>query len=262
LVARVVRQRVVAFRDADRGKGPVAARIGEHERGHARRVRLEGGGEDRAHHLDVLAVVAGRARGELDVRRRVGRHLLGALDLLLDGADALEVLVELALVARPEPRAQALGVLVDHVEDGAGIGRLAGDLGLGGAGLGVAEEPDEQVARAGLLRVRLVRRAPGDVRRVRAAVARVAVARLRAAVGAELERREARVTADLLGDDLVGGDADVDVLAIRLLRVHAGEVHRAVAGVVAGAVAQAFGVLLLEAGDVADRAGQRLEGRE
>jgi hypothetical protein len=34
--------------------------------------------------------------------------------------------------------------------------------------------------------------------------------------------------------------------------MHARQVDRAVAGVVAGAVAQAFGVLLLEAGDMAD----------
>src|SRR6185295_17785687 len=138
LVARVVGQRVVAFRDAEGREGPVAARVREHEGGDAGRVRLERGREDGAEHLDVLAVVGGGAGGELDVRGRVGGHLLGALDLLLDRADALEVLVELALVAEAEAGAQALGVLVDHVEDGARVGGLAGDLRLGGAGLRVA----------------------------------------------------------------------------------------------------------------------------
>ena len=80
----------------------------------------------------------------------------------------------------------------------------------------------------------------------------------------ELDRREPRRLADVLRDDLVGRDAVLDVGAGRLLRVHAGEVRRGGARVVAGAVAERHAVLLRQAGEhehVVLVRGQRLEHR-
>src|SRR5206468_8199456 len=97
-----------------------------------------------------------------------------------------------------------------------------------------------------------------------AAVAGVAVAVLRAALAAELQRREAGVSTDDARGNLVDRDAVLDVGARRFLRMAAGEEGCRRARVVAGAVAEREAIVLREAGQ--DRnlilnGGQRLQDR-
>ncbi len=70
-----------------------------------------------------------------------------------------------------------------------------------------------------LLGHRRVGRPPGDVRGIGATIARVAVARLAAALDAQLQRGQPRLAADLLGGDLVDRDPRVDVGAVGLERM-------------------------------------------
>src|SRR5262249_10065991 len=152
-----------------------------------RQVALERQRHEVGQEADVLLIVLRHAARLLDARRGLGVAALDAGQAHLDLADAAEVLVELALVVAAELVTQRLGVVGDEVEDAAvvllalGPGRLA--LALAAA----AEEPLEDRPRVDLLAHRRRLGAPGDVRRVDAAVAGVAVAGLPAALAAELQ---------------------------------------------------------------------------
>src|SRR5205807_10182163 len=115
------------------------------------------------------------------------------------------------------------GVLGDEVEDTLAIAfaAFAGRGGLGGVGAG--KEPVEDQLRVDLLGLRRRLAAPGDVRRVGATVARVAVAGGPARLAADLQRRESRSLANLLGGKLVNRGADLDVGAGGLARLAASQ---------------------------------------
>ena len=104
-----------------------------------------------------------------------------------------------------------------------------------------AEQPFEHEPRIGFGRQGLVVRAPGEVVFVGAGVTRIAVPGLAHRVAGQFERREAREVPDLVGDDLVDGDAGADVRARGLLDAHAGQEGAAGARVVAGAVRAGIG---------------------
>ena len=113
----------------------------------------------------------------------------------------------------------------------------------------VAEQPLEQGARIENRRQRLRLASPCEIVRVGAGIARIAVARLTRVFQAEFERRETRLLADLVRDDLIARDAGLDVDQ-RLLDLYAGEIRSAAAAVIARAVEQrAPGVV----GQVADQ---------
>ena len=150
-VVLVVRELVVAPLDAlDEREVLVADRVAEHERGDPRRVGLEGQQEDVEHQPDVLGVVhrpladaAGVVLVEVDPAAE-GLDVLAGLGVVdvagaavaglegdprLDGADRVEVLVELAAVVLADPVAQGAGVVGHEVEDApivVAAGALAG----------------------------------------------------------------------------------------------------------------------------------------
>src|SRR6185436_808955 len=113
----------------------------------------------------------------------------------------------------------------------------------------VAKQPLERELRVVLGRERLVRRLPREVVFIRARITRIAFARLAHHVAGELERGEARLVADLVGDHLVDGHAGADVRARGLLDAHAREEGAARTRVIAGAIDLRVGADVVEAGD-------------
>ena len=141
----------------------------------------------------------------------------GPLDPPLDLADVVEILVDARAIARAEAALQRA--------------RLARRSNRGCCGpramraarcASVPPSPNIRSntdARVDLHRQRRRRRRPGDRVHVGAAVAGRAGADVAGEVlGRELERRERRVLADLLRDDLIDRRADADVLAFGPLR--------------------------------------------
>ena len=137
----------------------------------------------------------------------------------------------------PERRLQLLGVGRDEIEDAAAVPRAA-DRSSSGVRIDArAEQPLEEHARIEDRRQRLRLAPPRQVVGVGAGVAGVAIAGLARVVHAELERREARLVADLVGDDLIAGDARLDVDG-GLADLDAGQIRPGAAAVIAGAVEQ------------------------
>ena len=193
-VVAVVRQVVVAVGHADERIGPVAALVGHDERADARQVALEGQGHQVVHQADVLGVVLRNAGRPRIVGQRLIRGALGRFDARFQLADRAEILVELALVLGAEPGVQIVGVFEHEVEHALFELLALGAL-LGGAAHG--KQPLEDQLGVDFLGLGRALGAPGDVGRVGAAIARVAVAGLRAAIAAQLERGKLRLAADL-----------------------------------------------------------------
>ena len=123
-------------------------------------------------------------------RRRVllRRHLHPPLDL----ADRVEVVGDDDAVADAEAGLQPRGLALDAIEDAAGFVKNRRALRVGVA---LAEQLLKHRARVAFLRQRLRRRAPGQPRAGR---------RRR-----QLERRQARLLADVPRRHLIGGDAGI-----------------------------------------------------
>ncbi len=167
-----------------------------------------------------------------------GALLFGLLDAAFDIANAFQVLVELALVARAEAGLQARDVAADEIEDAA-ILLHALDARGGIGGFAIAEEALEDGARIDLHRIRRGGSAPGNGVGVGAAITGIAAAGEVGLFEADFERAELRALAEFLRGDLVGGDAGVNVGAFGLLGMDAGEPGGARARVVARAIAEA-----------------------
>ena len=104
--------------------------------------------------------------------------------------------------------------------------------------------------------------APGEIVGVGAGVTGIAIAGLARVFHAEFERREARLLADLIGDDLIERDAGLDIDQ-GFARLNAGEIRAAAAAVIAGAIEQrAAGVVgqIAEEQDVFFEGFERLQG--
>ena len=125
-VAAVVREVVVAVRDADGPVAAVAAVVGEDERGDPREVALERQHEQVAHQPQVLLVVGRDAERPRVLRPSHVDRGPAAVDPLLDLAHAGEVLIELAAVGGAERSLELSGVLADEVEDALAVGDRAG----------------------------------------------------------------------------------------------------------------------------------------
>src|SRR5439155_21450132 len=89
----------------------------------------------------------------------------------------------------------------------------------------------------------------GNIERVGATVAGVAVAGEAGAIRAEFERRQPRLIANLCGSHLIARDTNLDVRARSLARVGAGEEGRRGPRVIAGAVAVGTALVVGEAGE-------------
>ena len=135
-----------------------------------------------------------RACGVVAVAGAAVAGLVG--DPLLDGADRVEVLVELAAVVLADPIPQGAGVVGDEVEDAPVV-----DAGAA-AGLG-AEEAVEGELGVDLAGDGRGRARPGDVRAVEPGVADVGVDAGGHRLDAELERGDRGQHADPPGRELV-----------------------------------------------------------
>ena len=144
--------------------------------------------------------------------------LAGALDPLLDVADALEVLVQLVVIVAADPRLEARRFRLHRVEDAA----------IEGAAGAVADEAIEGARRVDLLGRRLARR---DPRQARAVDHRQPVLEPQlVGLDAEHEARDRGLVADGVGDDLIHRRAGPDHVGIEADRrareqVHAAEVR-------------------------------------
>ena len=144
--------------------------------------------------------------------------LAGALDPLLDVADALEVLVQLVVVVAADARLEARRFRLHRVEDAA----------IEGAAGAVADEAIEGARRVDLLGRRLARR---DPRQARAVDHREPVLEPQlVGLDAEHEARDRGLVADGVGDDLIHRRAGADHVGIEADRrareqVHAAEVR-------------------------------------
>ena len=177
--------------------------------------------------------------------------------LLLNLADRAQILVQLALIGGTEAAAQRARVLGDEVEDAAPV-HLPPRPRLGCQLRAVAEQPLEERTRIEDRRQRLRLAAPREVVRVRARVARIAVASLARVLQPDFERREPRLPADLIRDQLIAGDTCLDV-GDGLLHLHAGEVRPAAAPVIARAVEQRAPGVVGEVAHQQDVVLERLE---
>src|SRR5690606_26150619 len=121
-----------------------------------------------------------------------------------------EVVIECGAIARTEGLAQVAGLARHQVEDAAALARQADALIRRVTG---TEQRLEQLARVVLHRQRRRRITEGDRLAVAAAVVAVTGALAAALFGGHLERRNGRVLANVLGGDLVDGDAAVRVVA-------------------------------------------------
>ena len=234
-VVLVVRQAVVGVGDADGAVGPVAPLAAVHQRDHARQVGLERDGDEVRHEPDVLLEGRRDAVGAVE-HRQVDAVVARVSDTPLHLAHRVEIVAQLAAVARAQRRAQPRGVVEHEVEQAAVLPRPDGPHRRIG-GVAVAEQPREYPARVVLVGQRRGGRAPGDGVAVGAAIAGIAAADHPHVLQPELQRRQRGLAADLLRQDLIDRHAVAYVGAARLLRVHAGQPARAGAGMVAGAVA-------------------------
>ena len=187
-----------------------------------------------------------------------GVAALGVLDAALDLAHRVEIVAELAAVAGPEARPQPAGVLAHEVEQAPVLPR-AHRPHRGVGGVAIAEQPLEHAARVGLVGQRGRGRAPRDGVAVGAAVAGIAAPDHPHVLQPQLERRQRRRAADILGQHLVDGHAVPDVRPLRLLRVDAGQPARARAGVVAGPVPERLAVAVGQSGQHQEPIAKRLE---
>ena len=261
-VVAMVGEVVVTVANTDVWIRAVAAVVGDDEGGDAGGVGLEGEGHHVEHELHLL-LVGLEHLGGVDADGRLGSaELRGALDAALEVADGGEVFVELAAVGVAEGALEAVGIVEDVVEDALAVEGAAGAGFEGGGGIGVAEEALKGGAGIDFGAHRLRGGFPREVELVGAAVAGVAGAGALAAVATEFEGREARLLADLVGGDLIDGDAGLDVGAGGFARVDAGEETGRGAGVGAAAIAVFVAHAIGEAGDdgeIAAVGGERFE---
>ncbi len=189
----------------------------EEQRADSRDVGLECQREQVELQLDVLVEGLRYAHRHRHVFRRDGRGLHRNLQATLDLANVGRVVVEPLAVGGADARAHAREAAGQRVEDAA-VPLAAGGPLLDRAA--VAEHPLEHHLRIQLHRQRRGRRRPRDGVGVGAAVALTAVARVGAGVfDGQLQRRQQRIRADLLRDDLIDRRSVVDIRAGGLLRL-------------------------------------------
>ena len=168
---------------------------------------------------------------------------------LFQFANGGEVFVELVAVGVAEFRFQPAGVFRHEIENalvvevafGAVLFRFAFDA--------IGEKPIKNQSRVDLRRHRSRFGPPGEIELIGATVAGIALAGDAALVATQFQRRQARVFAEFFGGNLVHGNADLDVRALGLARLTAGEEGGGGAGVVAGAVAVRTGLVVGETAD-------------
>ena len=224
--------------DAEVRVRPLAQLARQHEREHARHVGLERRRHQVVHQPDVLLERIGHADRRADARHLRRAVRLGLLDAPLDFADVVEILADARRDrATPSTVCRSSASCGDRVEDAASAARArAARLAAVPAWPNRRSNTD---ARVDLHRQRRGRRAPRDRVQVRAAEPRRAGADVAGEVlGRHFERRQRRVLADLLGDDLIDRRVRQHVLGFGPLRPHAGEEAADADGVIADLAAR------------------------
>ena len=218
---------------ADLGVGPAGQLAAEHEGGDPRQVGLPGQGQQVEHEPGVLAERVGDALRPVDRRELAGRLRRGLPDAPFDVAHRVEILAQLAPVARPQLAGQAVRAFGDRVEQaGVLLQPRPADRRIGAAG--VAEQTLEHDTGIVLHRQRRGLVGPRDGVRVGATEPVAARPGEVAAVDRQLQRGELRLPPQNAPGELVHRDAGQHVGAVLRLGRHAGEEARRSARVRAG----------------------------
>ncbi len=252
----------MAVPHADERILPVAAVVGENESRDAGGVGLEREGDQIEHQAEVIFVGAGNAGGAGVVGAAVG-ELIFAIETLLEFADGIEIIVELAPVGGAELCLERSGVVHGEVENAFAIA-IAFEARLGFlAGPAVAEKAVEHQLGIDLRRHRGGLGLPRNVERIGAAVAGVTFAGEPGAVRAEFEGGQAGARPELLRRDLVHRHPDLDVGSASLARFRGRQEGGGRPGMVSSPVAVRPAFVLGEAGQnrkLRPDGLQRLEG--
>ena len=182
------------------------------------------------------------------IRLRRG-EFLGLLDALLQFANGGEIFVEFVPVGIAEFRLQPAGVFGHEVEDALVVEIAFCAVLFGFPFDAVGEKPVEDQARINLRRHRRRFGFPGEIELIGATVARIAFAGDAALVTAQFERGQARESADFFSGNLVHRNAGLDIRALGLARLTAGEEGGGGPGVVAGPVAVRTGLVVRQTAD-------------
>jgi hypothetical protein len=149
----------------------------------------------------VIRERGGHSHRPIQVRQRVIRRRgLGTLDLPLDLANAVEIMIDSNTIGDAHTLLEPRDVSAERIEQ---AGAAPQCLAARGRVAALAEKALEDDARVRLGRERSGRRRPGQAILIDARVAVVADAGERVQVHRELERRQLRLAANLLGGDLV-----------------------------------------------------------
>ena len=243
-------QRVMAVGDPEFAIRARRSFVGHQEGDDAGLVGLESDRHHVGHHAEVLGEIGRDAVGLVHVRVDLRVVLLGAIDLAFYFADGREILVEFALVCRSEGRFELVCVVGDEVENAAAILRLAQAL-FRSHGKPFAEQALKKGPGIENRGHRLGLAAPGEIVGVGAGVAGVAVTGLAGVFHAEFKRREAGLFADFVRDQLIEGNAGLNIHE-RLLHLHAGEVGPGAAAVIAGAIEQGAAGVVRQVAELED----------
>ena len=258
-IVAVMARGMVRVGHADLRIRAIALLARELERDDARDIRLERQNLQIEHELRVIGERGGNAHRPIQVGHRViHRRGLGTLDLPLDLANAVEILIDANTIRDAHALLEPRDVSAERIEQ---AGAAAQRLAARGRVAALAEEALEDDARMRLGGERGRRRRPGEAILIDAGVAVVAHAGERVQVHRQLERRQLRLAADLPGGDLVDRRAQEIVRALGVL----GE-GRAQEPRVRCVVRARVGILQARVGDdgqlVFDRFERRQDGRQ
>ena len=257
--------RMVRVRHADFRIGTTADFARQHQGVDAGQVGLRRQYHQVDHHLGMVGEIVRNARGAgiVGQGRNIGAALFDLLDAALDVADRGQIFVQLLPVIGAHGAGHAAGIVGDEIQD-AGLALQAHHTSLGVQAVAVAKQPLEDFARidgdgqrGGLV-------APGQGVGIGTAVASVAAAHQAGRLQAHFQRGDLGEFGELLGHHLVHRNAVGQVGAFSLLDVHAGQVSAAAAAVIASAVAQGFGLAMVQIADDLEFLAirfQRLEDR-
>ncbi len=184
--------------------------MGDQERHDTRHVGLESNQHHVGEKFEVLREVRRHAVRLIHARIDLRVIFFSLLQLAFYFTNGGKIFVELALIRGSERGFQFLCVRSDEIQNALAVFGLAGSL-LRAQDGAIPEETFEKHAGIQGRRQRLRFTAPREVICVGAGVAGIAIAGLARVVHAEFDGRKARLTADLVGDNLVERNAGLDV---------------------------------------------------
>ena len=234
----------------------VAARIGQHHRGDASRIRLERQSQDVEHQVDVFFQF-----GRDTVRQRQFRNLLrtlfGTSDSQFEITHAGQILVQFTTIGTTQFGFNAFCIRTDKIQNAFAIPIAAF---LIGCRLRTAKQTFECRARIHFFGTRSCRCLPGNVGRVSTAVAGVTIPGIATAINPQFNRRQVGLRSNTFRNRLINRLSYGDVSSGSFLRLSPRQKRAGVASMVTGPVAIRAGVVLSESfqdQDVVFDLGQR-----